>query len=137
MNASHQEEELNDAESVDSYSGDRGAGDGTYERSYDGIFEAKPNHFNAIWPSVRTESFVEKVFGSIKKLGDQATFERILDDTGLDEKTFGIAIADLMIWRKDVAVKTELDQRIYIAVKAELTKVAPEDRARFFQSKRA
>lgn len=100
---------------------------------------AKPDQdqsIDQVWPGVRTESFVEAVFGSIKKLGDQATFDRILEDTGMDEEAFGIAIADLIIWRKDVVVTAVNDERVYVVVKDELTKVEPEDRERFFQSDR-
>jgi hypothetical protein len=88
---------------------------------FKGIYEAKPNHFGAVWPGVRTETLVELVFGAIKKRGE-AEFEQILDDTKLDEDLVGVALADLMLWRKDITLKSNSATRLYVLVHDELTK---------------
>jgi hypothetical protein len=100
-----------------------------------GIFAAQPKHFNAIWPGVRTEECAQLVFDSIKKLGPGATFEAILKDTGIDDKRFGIAIADLILWREDVATREVDGERVYVVLKDEMTKVEPEDREKFFKTR--
>ncbi len=79
---------------------------------FKGIYTAKPKHFGAAWPTLRTETFVEMVFGSIKDRG-KATYKDILADTKLDEDIIGTCLADLLLWKESVATKGEGEARIY------------------------
>jgi len=70
--------------------------------------DAKPEHFMQPWPTVRTDTFVEMVFGSIKQRG-RCTQQEILDDTKLEPDTVGMALADLVLWQRNV--RTAVDER--------------------------
>jgi len=66
-----------------------------------GSMAARPEHFDQPWPTIRSDTFVEMVFGAIQKNG-RITQPRILIETGLDDDTVGTAIADLLIWKKQI-----------------------------------
>lgn len=80
------------------------------EHCQTGIYEARPAHFGAVWPTVRTETFVDMVFGSIKQRG-RATQDAIAADTRLDKKTIGEALADLMLWKRTVTSEVVEERR--------------------------
>ncbi len=81
------------------------------------MFKARPEHFNQAWPTIRTETFVEMVLGSIKKRGT-ATQEEIVEDTKLEEDRIGEAIADLVLWKKKVGTRIdELEETRFYFVK--------------------
>ncbi|HKO43365.1 MAG TPA: hypothetical protein VJU84_08745 [Pyrinomonadaceae bacterium] len=86
----------------------RAKSDSPYQK---GIFKAQPAHFSQPWPTVRTETFVQMVFGCIKK-NERISQPRIIDETGLDEDTVGTTIADLLLWRKQIGSEVvEVDGR--------------------------
>lgn len=82
------------------------------DRYYRGIYAAKPEHFAEAWPTVRTETFVRMVFGSIQKR-EGATYDEIVDDTSLDEDVVGKCLAELMVGQKTVATRGDEDWRVY------------------------
>lgn len=96
-----------------------------------GVYKAKPADFGDAWPGVRTETLVEMVFDSIKRLG-HPTYEDILRDTKIQEQRLGVALADLTLWRGDVKTE-ELGERVYVAVRDELTRIPAEERERFYR----
>lgn len=117
--SAHLEIQDDDVEPVASYSGNAETLDdprhrgGGKVRSVEGIYQARPQDFNVAWPTVRTETFVEMVFGSIQDRGG-ATYDQIVDDTGLDEDVVGVCLADLLIWSKKVRSVGEEYSRVYL-----------------------
>ena len=83
------------------------------KKHFSGHYNPKPGELNAAWPTVRTETFVEMVFGVIKEKG-QCTQREIVDATKLNKDQVGVALADLMLWRATVKSTERSDiGRIY------------------------
>jgi hypothetical protein len=98
--------ELGEMEALDVHSSE------PHEHYFYGIFEAQPEHFAEQWPTLKVETFVEMVFGSIKERG-QASQNDIRADTGLNEDLIGKCLADLLLWKESVATSGEGFDRVY------------------------
>jgi hypothetical protein len=89
------------------------------EKKWPGHFNPKPGELEAVWPTVRTETYVEMVFGAIRD-GAQTSRE-IQQKTSLKDHQVGTALADLILWRKRVVstVDAAADERRYFVTDQE------------------
>jgi len=79
----------------------------------EGIYKAQPEHFRQAWPTVRTQTIVDMVLGSIEKRG-RATQREIEADTGLNDEVIGVALADLLSWKKQVGTELKEEGRVEV-----------------------
>lgn len=87
------------------------------DKEWPAHFNPKPGQLDAQWPTVRTETFVEMVFGAID--GGARTFGEIQSRTKLKSEQLGTALADLILWRKTVTsvIDEETGVREYVVAK--------------------
>jgi len=76
------------------------------EKDWPKHFDPKPGELTAIWPTARTQTYVDLVLDAIRQ-GAQTSCE-IQSKTKLKDHQVGTALANLILWSKQV--KSEFDE---------------------------
>ena len=80
------------------------------EKEWPEHFNPKPGELTEAWPTVRTETFVRLVLNAIKE--GPKTSKEIQSRTKLKDHQVGTALADLILWRRQV--RSTVDDRTNI-----------------------
>lgn len=83
------------------------------EKEWPDHYYPKPGELDATWPTVRTDTYVELVLGAIRNGAE--TSSEIQSRTKLKDHQVGDALANLILWRRQVVstLDEENDVRRY------------------------